>query len=125
MKNAVSWFEIGTQNLSRAQNFYEDIFQIKMEIMEFPNIKMCLFPIDDPSSGAGGALVYTEGFHVPSSSDGPLIYLNANPDVQKILDRVEPAGGKIVVPKTSISPEFGSIGVIIDSEGNRIALHSV
>ncbi len=125
MNNAISWFEIGTEDLERARKFYETIFQIEMNFMKFPNIKMCLFPLDDPTKGVAGSLVDSGGFHKPSSTDGPLIYLNANPDVQFILDRVEDAGGKIMVQKTSISTEFGHIAVILDSEGNRIALHSV
>jgi hypothetical protein len=58
-------------------------------------------------------------------TEGPLLYLNANPDVQIILDKVEAAGGKILVPKTEISPEYGTMAVFFDTEGNRIALHSV
>ena len=54
-----------------------------------------------------------------------MIYLNGNPDVQKVLDKVEAAGGKILVPKTEISPEYGFMAVFIDSEGNRIGLHSI
>ena len=125
MKNAISWFEIGTQNLDRAQKFYEEIFRIAMTPMDLPNIKMRLFPLEDPASGVGGSLVHSGGFHVPSKSEGPLIYLNANPDLQIILDRVEAAGGKIIVPKTTVSPEFGYIAVILDTEDNRVALHSV
>ena len=63
--------------------------------------------------------------HKPSATDGPLIYLNANPDVQHVLNKVEKAGGKILVPKTQISPEYGFMAVFIDTEGNRIALHSM
>ena len=125
MKNAISWFEIGTENLDRAQKFYEDILGITFGVMDLPNIKMRMFPIDDPSTGVGGALVHTEGFHKPSSTDGPLVYLNADQELKLVLDRVEAAGGKILVPKTTISEEFGFIAVILDSEGNRIALHSV
>ena len=125
MKNAVSWFEIGTKDLERAKKFYEEIFNIEMTPMDFPNIKMRLFPVEDPASGIGGAIVHTDGFHNPSKTDGPLVYLNANPDVQIILDRVEGAGGSILVPKTTISPEFGHIAIILDTEDNRIALHSV
>lgn len=73
----------------------------------------------------GGALVDSGGFHKPSGTDGPLIYLNGNPDVQNVLDKVEVAGGKILVPKTEISTEYGYMAVIIDTEGNRIGLHSV
>jgi uncharacterized protein len=125
MKNAISWFEIGTAELNRATKFYETIFGIKLNSLDLPNIKMRMFPLDDMMTGVGGAIVHSGGFHKPSATDGPLIYLNANPDVQNVLDKVEEAGGKIMVPKTLISPEYGYMAVIIDTEGNRIALHSV
>ena len=125
MNNAISWFEIGTTDLERATKFYETIFGMKMNPLDLPNIKMRMFPLDNMMTGVGGAVVDSGGFHKPSSSDGPLIYLNANPDVQTVLDKVESAGGKIMVPKTQISPEYGFMAVIIDTEGNRIGLHSV
>jgi len=125
MKNAISWFEIGTNDLDRATKFYETVFNVKLAPLDLPNIKMRMFPLDDMMTQVGGAIVDSGGFHKPSSADGPLIYLNGNPDVQDILDRVEAAGGKIMVPKTEISPEYGYMAVIIDTEGNRIGLHSV
>jgi len=125
MNNAISWFEIPTTDINRAQKFYETIFGITMITMDLPNIKMRMFPLDDMMNGIGGALVDSGGFHKPSLTDGPLIYLNANPDVQNVLDKVEAAGGKIMVPKTEISPEYGNMAVFIDTEGNRMALHSI
>ena len=124
MKNAISWFEIPATNLARAQKFYEEILGIQFTSLDLPNIKMRMFPIDD-AMGVGGSLCDSGGFHKPSATDGPLIYLNGNPDVQIILDKVEKAGGKILVPKTQISPAFGYMAVILDSEGNRIAFHSI
>ena len=125
MKNAISWFEIGTTDLDRATKFYETIFQIKLTPLDLDNIKMRMFPIDDMMTGVGGALVDSKGFHKPSATDGPLIYLDGNPDLQLVLDRVEAAGGKVFLAKTEISAEYGFMGVFIDSEGNRIGLHSV
>ena len=125
MKNAISWFEIPSADLDRATKFYETIFGVSLIPMDLADIKMRMFPIDDPMTGIGGAIVYSEGFHKPSATDGTLIYLNGNPDVQKVLDKVEAAGGSIMVPKTEISPEYGFMAVIIDTEGNRIGLHSV
>jgi uncharacterized protein len=93
--------------------------------MDLPNIKMRMFPIDDPMTGVGGAIVDSGGFHKPSATDGPLLYLNGNPDVQLVLDKVVPAGGTVMVPKTAISPEYGFMAVIVDTEGNRIGLHSI
>jgi uncharacterized protein len=126
MKHAISWFEIPTQDLERAQQFYETIFQIQMIPMEFPGFKMRIFPTEDQMNSISGALVHTSpGFYENSATHGVLIYLNANPDVQIVLDRIEAAGGKIAVPKTQISEQHGHMAVFIDSEGNRIALHSV
>jgi predicted enzyme related to lactoylglutathione lyase len=125
MNNAISWFEIGTTDLERAAKFYETIFNIKLNPLDLPNIKMRMFPLNDMATQVGGALVNSGGFHKPSATDGPLIYLNGNPDVQQVLDKVEAAGGKILVPKTEISPEYGFMAVIIDTEANRIGLHSV
>lgn len=124
MDNAISWFEIPTTDLDRATTFYESIFQIKFFPLDTPNLKMRMFPVDNMASCVGGALVYSGGFHTPSATEGPLIYLNANPDVQIVLDRVPAAGGRVIVPKTQISPEYGYMAAFIDSEGNRIALHS-
>ena len=94
--------------------------------LDTPQIKMRMFPLEDMmGTGVGGALVHNKEFYKPSSTDGPLVYLNANPDVQNILDRIEKAGGKIAIPKTMISPEYGHMAVFIDIEGNRVALHSI
>lgn len=124
MNNAISWFEIPSTDLERAQQFYETILGISMISMDLDNIKMRMFPIDDMITGVGGALVDSGGFHIPSLTHGPLVYLNGNPDVQTVLNKVESAGGKVIVPKTEISPEYGYMAVIQDTEGNRIGLHS-
>jgi predicted enzyme related to lactoylglutathione lyase len=125
MNNAISWFEIPATDIDRAQKFYETIFDFTMTAIDMPNMKMRMFPLDDPMNGIGGAIVDTGGFHKPSATDGPLIYLNGNPDLRFVLDKVEAAGGKILVPRMEISPEYGDMGVFIDSEGNRIALHNI
>jgi predicted enzyme related to lactoylglutathione lyase len=124
-KNAISWFEIPTIDLDRAQKFYETVFNTNLIPLDLQNLKMRMFPIENPMTGIGGALCHNKEFYKPSSTDGPLIYLNGNPDVQNILDKIEAAGGKILVPKTQISPEYGHMAVFIDTEGNRIALHSI
>jgi predicted enzyme related to lactoylglutathione lyase len=124
-KNAISWFEIPAIDLGRAQKFYETIFNIQMIPFDTPNFQMRMFPVEDMMNGIGGAISKAEGFYKPSATDGPLVYLNGNPDVQNVLDKIEAAGGKIVVPKTQISPEYGYMAVFTDTEGNRVALHSV
>ena len=123
-KNAISWFEIPATDLNRAQKFYEKIFDISMIPMDIQNMKMRMFPLED-MAGVGGALIDSGGFHKASATDGPLIYLNGNPDVQHVLDKVPGAGGQVILPKTEISPEYGYMAIIIDTEGNRIGLHSI
>ncbi len=125
MKHAFSWFEIPSVDLDRATKFYEAIFNVQLQPLDVAEIKMRMFPVDDPMTGIGGAVVHHKDFYQPSPTAGPLIYLNGNPDVQDILDRVEPAGGTIMVPKTQISPEHGYMAIFVDTEGNRIGLHSV
>src|SRR5690606_30779693 len=123
--HAISWFEIPSTDLDRATRFYEAIFQVQLIPMDIAQIRMRMFPIDDPMTGIGGAVVHAEGFYHPSDTHGPLLYLNGNPDVQHVLDRVVAAGGEILVPKTLISEDIGHMAVIRDTEGNRIALHSI
>ena len=122
-KNAISWFEIPVVNLARAQKFYETILDIALTPLDVANFQMRMFPTED-ADGVGGALIYAGDFYRPSATDGPLVYLNASPDLQRTLEKVEASGGKILTPKTQISPEYGYMAVIIDTEGNRIAFHS-
>jgi predicted enzyme related to lactoylglutathione lyase len=82
---------------------------------------MAFFPASEGK--VSGAICYGEGY-IPSGA-GALLYLNANPDVNVILDRVPIAGGKILVPKTLIGDDLGYYAFILDTEGNRIALQSL
>ena len=120
--NALNWFEIATNDLGRAQKFYEYVFNIKMEPMDMPDLSMRIFPGDGMNGKVGGAIVKS-GMHKPSK-EGTLVYLNANPDLSDALSRVEKAGGKILMPKTHISAEVGHMAFFTDTEGNRVALHS-
>lgn len=123
MKNAINWFEIPASDIDRARKFYEGIFDFEMFDLNIGDgLSMVLFPA--VSGTVNGALIQYEDMYKPSDSMGPLLYLNANPDVQPVLDRVEEAGGKILIPKRLITEDNGYMAVIIDSEGNRIALHS-
>ena len=104
--------------------FYETIFDIKLNPLDVANIKMRVFPLDDTMTEVGGAVVYNAEFYKPSATEGPLIYLNGNPDVQIILDKIEAAGGKITMPKTKIGDDIGFMAFFLDTEGNLVGLHS-
>jgi predicted enzyme related to lactoylglutathione lyase len=102
-KNAISWFEIPATDIHRAQKFYESIFDFQMIPMDLQQIQMRMFPTTDMMNGIGGAVCTSGGFHIPSEDKGPLIYLNANPDVQIVLDKIEGAGGRILGTKADFS----------------------
>ncbi len=121
--NALNWFEISTTDIARAKKFYETIFDISMgDTVEMMGMKMAFFPADSMNGKASGGLV--EGpMHKPSM-DGSKIYLNANPDLDEALGKVEAAGGKVAMPKTKITDEIGYMAFFIDTEGNGMALHS-
>ncbi|MEO0470636.1 MAG: VOC family protein, partial [Bacteroidota bacterium] len=57
-------------------------------------------------------------------TEGTIPYLNGGEDLSTILGRVEAAGGTVTMPKTKINDEAGFMAFFLDSEGNRIALHS-
>ncbi|MCW3109019.1 MAG: Glyoxalase/bleomycin resistance protein/dioxygenase [Segetibacter sp.] len=120
--NALNWFEIPATDIERAKGFYENIFDIQMQTTNMMGIEMAFFPYTPGSGKASGALCKSE-MHKPSQ-DGCIIYLNGNPDLQKALDKVEHAGGQIVMPKTKISDDVGYMAFIVDTEGNKTALHS-
>lgn len=121
--NSLNWFEIPALDIVRAQKFYETIFDIKMGLMqEMMGMKMAGFPADMGNGKASGALVQSE-MHKPSM-DGAVIYLNANPEIQTVIDRIEKANGKVLMPKTQISPEIGYMAFFVDTEGNKVALHA-
>ncbi len=121
--NSLNWFEIPALDIARATKFYETIFDVKMEEMqEMMGMKMSGFPADMGNGKASGALVQSPQ-HKPSM-DGCVIYLNANPEIQTVIDRIEEAKGKVLMPKTQISPEIGYMAFFVDTEGNKVALHA-
>ena len=123
LNHAVAWFEIPATDLSRARKFYETIFGIELTEMTMANdLKMAMFPTEEGT--IGGALCMHKDFYHPSQ-EGTTVYLNAGPDLQDVLSKVDGTGGKVIVPKTQITPEYGYMAVFIDCEGNRIALHSM
>lgn len=119
LKNYVSWFEIPAIDIQRSVNFYNEIYGIEMGITEANGYTMAFFPAD---KGIGGAVVSGQG-SIPSDC-GTLVYLNAGKDLDMVLAKVEPAGGRIILPKTLINEDVGCFALFIDTEGNKMALHS-
>jgi predicted enzyme related to lactoylglutathione lyase len=119
--NALNWFEISVTDVDRASNFYEKIFDVKLERMEMMGSIMAMFPFEGGNGKVSGALVKSDD-HKPSM-EGVVLYLNGDPDLDNVLNKVEGAGGKVVMPKVSIG-DNGFMAFFIDTEGNKMGLHS-
>ncbi len=121
MANVINWFEVPASDIDRAVKFYCTIFGYEsMQKMNFGGFEMAFFPAEQGS--LGGALC--KGSSYKPAQEGVTIYFNANPDLSAALSKVETAGGQIILPKRIITEEYGYMAVIIDTEGNKVALHS-
>lgn len=118
----VGWFEIPVSDMGRAKKFYEEVFDIEIALHDLGGFVMGWFPNDPKIPGAKGSLVKHE-MYLPSETFGPLIYFSCT-DAATELSRVEGVGGKVLQQKTEIGAGHGFMGLFIDSEGNRIAVHS-
>ena len=122
MSNPVVWFEIAATDLERAKKFYSDVFQKEMQYVDMPDSPMYMMGSSaEGVAGASGALVKSAD-NVPSTS-GTIVYFYCD-DVAVEASRVEAAGGTLIVPKTSLG-EFGFMAMFIDTEGNKVGMHSM
>ena len=119
--HAINWFEIPVTDFARAKAFYETVLGRPIETMTMGPSTMGFLSMGPDS--VGGAIVLEEGA-TPSRS-GTLVYLNGGDDLAVMLARVQPAGGKVAAPKTDIGSGFGFFAHFIDTEGNRVGLHSM
>jgi predicted enzyme related to lactoylglutathione lyase len=125
--NIAVWFELPVADLDRAHAFYRAVTQQAMHAESMgPDIQMVIFGTKAENTAdctrVSGALV--KHAEMRPSADGTVVYLNGGADLAGPLSRVEAAGGQVVLPKTSIAP-WGFIALFIDSEGNRVGLHSM
>jgi uncharacterized protein len=120
MANQVVWFDLPVLDLDRAIRFYSAVLNANVEKQEWPGMAIGVLPHADDE--VGGCLVQKED--VRPSQDGPLLYFNAQGRLDNAIAAVEPNGGQVVAPKHSIGP-YGFRAIVLDSEGNRVALHSM
>ncbi|MBD3270840.1 VOC family protein [Candidatus Peregrinibacteria bacterium] len=122
-RNPIGWFEIPVEDMDRAKKFYQDVLEYQIEVHEMGKILMGWFPMKSGAEGATGSLVKGEGYK-PSHHGCKIYFTSPSGDLKNELQKVESAGGKIIAPKFSIG-EHGNVGVIEDTEGNLIYLHSM
>ena len=119
-KNIANWFEIPAKDFDRAKTFYGKVFDVELQDIPNPNMKVAAFPMIQGAEFSTGAIV--QGEHLEPSMSGTTVYLTCT-DVATTLAKLETLGGKTLVPKTAIG-EFGFIGHFTDTEGNKVGLHS-
>lgn len=120
MQRIINWFEIPATDFERACAFYERVFAITLRREKTPGMTMGVFPHTDPATGGAVSC----GEQLKPGANGIVIYLDGGDDLAVPLARAEAAGAKVLLPKMQIDPEIGSIALFLDSEGNRIGLHS-
>jgi uncharacterized protein len=123
-KNPFTWVEIYVDDMSRAQNFYEKVFQINMIPMQTPgdfsDLEMVSFPWEQDGPNISGALCKTA--EMKPGTGGTLVYFSCE-DCAIETARVEGAGGQLLQPKMPIG-EHGFVAIAMDMEGNAIGFHS-
>jgi uncharacterized protein len=124
MKNAITWFEIPTTQLDRAQAFYEAALGRPMQREMMGPSEGAVFAYDPAADGVGGALLM--GPTAPQvSGSGTLVYLDASPSLDAALERVVAHGGKVALPRQALPPGMGFFAHIHDLDGNRVGLHAL
>jgi uncharacterized protein len=123
VQHAVNWVEIPVSDFARAKQFYSNIYDFEMPEMMMGPFQMGFLLFDQQNGGIGAAIVKGEGYE--PSTLGSKVYLNGGADLNTVLNRIEAAGGKVILPKTNITPELGNFAIFEDSEGNHISLHSM
>jgi uncharacterized protein len=123
MQHAIDWFEIPVLDMNRAINFYQTMSgtALRREPFGAPGEELAVFEAGGEGS-VQGALLLRKG--AQPGTTGTIVYLNAAPSIDAWLGRVVPAGGTIPFPKMALTDGNGFIAHIIDSEGNRVGLHT-
>jgi predicted enzyme related to lactoylglutathione lyase len=119
MANQIVWCDIPVVDLDRAVKFYSAVLGQPVKKQDFSGMTVGILPHND---GEVGGCLFTSAGETPSGK-GIMIYLNANGRLDEAIAAVAVNGGKIVQTKHPIGP-FGFRAVVLDSEGNRVALHS-
>jgi len=120
MQTKISWFQIPSTDFNRAVKFYETIFDSKLRMEQIGDLPMGIFTNED--GGSIGCIVQGEQF-VPNEN-GPVLYLDATPSIDAVIARIGKAGGRVLIEKTELPRNIGFVAHFIDTEGNRLALHT-
>lgn len=118
ISNHIVWCDIPVIDLERACDFYSQVLDVKVEKMQYDDLDLGVFYHQE---GNGACLMPNE--NEAGQLKGPLIYFNVTNRIEEAVDMVSELGGQLIEDIHSLG-EYGFRAVILDSEGNRIALHS-
>jgi predicted enzyme related to lactoylglutathione lyase len=122
--DTLCWTDIPVTNLDRAIKFYSAVLGEEIKKLSEGGMEYGLLPHKEQN--ASGCLCIrgdSGGVDNTPSANGPLIYLSVEGRLDEAVEVARANGGKVLRARQQIG-EHGSRAVIIDSEGNRIALHS-
>src|SRR5262245_51987762 len=115
MPNAINWFDIATADFDRAVKFYSEILGAPVKLMTVgQGPAMGFFPMEG-REGVGGNLIPPEMGPKPGPG-GTRVFLNVEGQLDAVIARIEPAGGKVTVPKMLIAPDIGYFAFFEDTE---------
>jgi predicted enzyme related to lactoylglutathione lyase len=116
--NRAVWFDIPVTDLDRAARFYAAVLGVGVTKETFGDSSFCVI---EHHEGNGGCLVPN---HAEIAAGGVLLYLNVDGRIRDAVATVVPHGGTVIEETHSIGPH-GFRAIVLDSEGNRVALHSM
>ena len=122
-RNAINWFEIPVADIDRAQRFYETLLARSLTRQQAGPQTLAIFPYE-VGAGVGGMLKLDDAT-TGAASNATLVYLDASPSLDLVLSRAGELGARVVQPKIELPNGNGFTAHLLDTEGNRIGLHSM
>jgi len=116
MANSIVHFEIPADDVQRAIKFYKTAFGWKIS----DPWKMDYFFVETRKKGEDGI---NGGLMQRKMPDQPFMNYIMTKSIDKSLQKVEQAGGVVVMPKQEIGQNMGWIAAFKDTEGNIMGFH--
>lgn len=120
MAHSFVWVDIPVHDLARALRFYSAVFGREVTQQDAGGFQFGLLPHGD--NDVAGCLYVSPDDNAPSRT-GPLLYLNVAGRMDAAVQAVTQFGGQVLQAPHPIGPH-GTRAMVLDSEGNRVALHT-
>ena len=122
-RHAIAWFELPSADFKRAVTFYDNILGTHLKVEKFGPNATDMAVVPSGEGGTAGCVIHDAKYK--PYADGAVVYLNCEPSIDRVLDRVADAGGSVILGRTALPPGMGYFAHIADSEGNRVGLHAL